>query len=366
MFLWILGLVGVALLWGIYLSVVLAWGDQKTNGLSYYGLSPQERDRFKRILRLHAWLLLPPLRLLGRLSNFDFANASFRFEGISGPKGTCTENSFAAGHRYVPRPEDVFVVTQMKCGTTWMQHLVYQVLLRGRGDLVESGRTLYAVSPWLEAIKSVPVLDAPTVGAERPARIIKTHFPAPLCPQSPDAKYIYVARHPVSCFASCSDFIAANLGSFRPELPVVEEWFCADQAMWWGTWPEHVGGWWDLAQERDNVLFVRFEDMIADLAAVAREVADFLGMRALAEKEMADVLEKCGFDYMRRNETTFEMHPPHLLAVDATLFVSGSSTRHEDVPDEVRMRIMDWSEERIARHGFPMQSSYPNVDPAAR
>lgn len=39
----------------------------------------------------------------------------------------------------------------MKCGTTWMQHIVYEVVGRGRGDLVATGTTLYSQSCWLEA-----------------------------------------------------------------------------------------------------------------------------------------------------------------------------------------------------------------------
>jgi hypothetical protein len=83
--------------------------------------------------------------------------------------------------------------------------VVYQVLLRGGGDLAERGEAMYAVSPWLEGIKSVPMEQARSIGMERPARIIKTHFPADFCPFRSDARYVYVVRHPVSCFASCVD-----------------------------------------------------------------------------------------------------------------------------------------------------------------
>jgi len=65
--------------------------------------------------------------------------------------GSCSPESFEAGIRYRPRPEDVFVVTQMRSGTTWMQYLVYGLLTRGAGEPVERGRTVHAVSAWLEA-----------------------------------------------------------------------------------------------------------------------------------------------------------------------------------------------------------------------
>lgn len=341
----------------VYLSAVLVWEDQRTRGVGYYGLSPAERMRFRRRLRLHARLLYPILRLLGWFSTLKLDNASFRFRDVAGPKGTCSEESFRAGAEYVPRAEDVFVVTQMKCGTTWMQHVVYQVLRRGAGDLVETGTALYAVSPWLEALKSVPVAEAPEVGEERPARIIKTHFPVALCPWSPQARYIYVARHPVSCFASCRDFLAANTGAMAPDLETVREWYCSDH-MWWGPWPDHVAGWWKRSEEQPQILFVTFEEMKADLPSVIGRVAAFLGVAPLTEGELADVGRKCSFAYMQEHSEAFEMHPPHILAIDAELFVSGRTERHRDVPEALGREIFDWAAQRLRELGASMDRFY--------
>lgn len=345
----------------VYLSMIFAWGDQKTQGLNYYGLPLAERDRFKRSLRWHSVLLFPILRLLSKTSKFTFQSASFVVQGIAGPKGTCKAESFEKALEYQPRPEDVFVATQMKCGTTWMQHLVYEVLLRGGGDLVEKGRALYSVCPWIEASKSVAVEDAPLIGAERPSRVIKTHLPTALCPYSPDAKYIYVVRHPVSCFASSVDFVATNIGAFAPPLAVTEEWFCGKEMMWWGTWPDHVAGWWDWSQAHDNVLFVTFEDMKKDLSKIAVQVAAFLGMKPLTDEELSQVTHKCSFGYMKEHSGAFEMHPPHILQTDAELFVSGKSDRHKDVPEEVRQRVAQWSREQLEGRAFPLSKFYPDV-----
>jgi len=358
---WILILAGTVLVVGlaqlIYLSGVLSWEDRKTVGLAYYGLPPAERERFRRALRRHAVLLYPILRIMPRPKRFDFARVSFRHRGVSGPRGTCSKESFERADRYEPRAEDVFVVTQMKCGTTWMQHVVYQILRRGDGDLVESGTALYAVSPWLEARKSVSVDEAPTIGTERPSRIIKTHLPASLCPFSPGSRYIYVTRHPASCFASCVDFLAENTGAFGPSLDRIEEWFCSPELMWWGTWPAHVRGWWEIAGQRDNVLWVRFEAMKRDLGAVVRQVTSFLGVAPLTDGEVARVLHKCSFAYMQQHKGNFEMHPPHILAVDAELFVRGTADRQADVPEQTRRRILDWCEREMVGSGLSLDGT---------
>jgi len=364
---WIVAIVvaAAAVVIGQYLALglVLAAEDRDTMGNAYYGRSVEDRRRYRVRVGRHARLLRPVLRLLGRLSTFDFARSSFVHRDLAGPRGTCSPESFAAADRYVPAPEDVFVATQMKCGTTWMLHVVYEVLMRGDGNLVETGRALHAVCPWLEGRKTVPMTDAPLVGAERPSRVIKTHLPATHCPDAAEARYIYVARHPLSCFASCADFIATNAGVMAPPLEQVEAWFCSDR-MWWGPWPAHVDGWWSRSRQSGNVLFVHFEEMKKDLGSVVEQVARFLEIRSLTPDEVARVVEKCGFAYMQRHQEAFEMHPPHLLAVDAELFVKGSADRHRDVPAEVRRRIAAWVARELEGSAYPLARAYPDVGEA--
>ncbi|HEX7124025.1 MAG TPA: sulfotransferase domain-containing protein [Gemmatimonadaceae bacterium] len=366
----ILGALGALILWyvvtSVYLAYVLRWEDEQTVGLAYYGRPPAERERYRHQLERHARRLGPLLSLNARLGTLDFRRARIVYKGIAAPPGSCSVESFAKADAYQPRPEDIFVVTQMKCGTTWMQHVVYEVLHRGRGNLVETGTAMYAVAPWIEGRRSVPIEQAPLLGTERPSRIIKTHLPRSLCPYSREVRYIYVARHPVSCFASCVDFVVTNAGGMAPPMSKFEEWFCSPELMWWGTWTDHVAGWWRRAQEESNVLFVFFEDMKKDLAGVARRVAAFLGMAPLTDAELAEVVRKCGFKYMQEHQGNFEMQPPHVLQARAALFVSGSAERYKDVPDEMRQRLHDWVARELEGTGFPLAAAYPDVGGARR
>jgi hypothetical protein len=362
---WVLGalgaLVALYVAASVYLAMVLRWEDARTVGLAYYGRSPADRQRFKRQLRRHAILLAPVLWLNGRLVTADFRRMRLQHRGVAFPLGSCDAASVARAVAYRPTPQDVFVVTQMKCGTTWMQHLVYEVLRRGQGDLVATGTALYAVSPWLEGRKSVPVERAPLVGAERPSRIIKTHLPAALCPSDPAARFIYVARHPVSCLASCIDFVATNVGASAPGLAAYERWFTDPGLMWWGTWADHVRGWWERAPRDQNVLYLFFEDMKKDLPAVAGQVAAFLGAAPLSATELAGVVEKSGFAYMQAHQDAFEMHPPHILQTNAALFVRGTADRHQDVPDETRRRILAWAARELRGAALPLGRVYPDL-----
>jgi len=362
---WTLGVLGLLvflfLFYGTWLASVLKWEDEQTVGLKYYGLPLAERQAFKEKLRSHARRLAPIIRVNAKLARMDFRKARIQYKGVSAPSGSCSVESFAKAAAYDPKPEDIFVVTQMKCGTTWMQHVVYEVLHRGGGDIVASGRAMYALSPWLEGRKSVPIEASHPVGAERPSRIIKTHMPRQLLPFSEDAKYVYVARHPVSCFASCIDFVDTNVGGMSPDLPAFVEWYTSPDLMWWGTWTDHVKGWWDTAQRERNVLFVYFEDMKQDLASTVRQVAAFLGVAPLTDEEVAQVVHKCSFAYMQAHQDNFEMHPPHILQTNAELFVSGTADRYKNVPEEIRKAVAQRVAKDMEESSFPLRDRYADI-----
>src|SRR4029079_6768280 len=136
----------------------------------------------KRRIRWYSLPSLPLVRFLAWANQRRLTMPTFEFEGVSGPTKVSSPEVFARAKAYQPRREDVFVVTQMRCGTTWMQQIVYEIVMRGRGDFTdEAHRHLYAISPWIDAVNSVSVAAAPLVG-QPPTRIIKSHLPAVLCP----------------------------------------------------------------------------------------------------------------------------------------------------------------------------------------
>ena len=80
----------------------------------------------------------------------------FEYEGVWGPPKVSSPEVFERARNYQPQPEDVFVATQMRCGTTWMQQVVYEIVNRGQGDLSDKGHGhLYAACPWIDGVNSV-------------------------------------------------------------------------------------------------------------------------------------------------------------------------------------------------------------------
>jgi hypothetical protein len=333
------------------------WYEAAVRGTGYFGRPSAERRAFAEDVARRAAPLRRVAAALAAVVPSRFPDGG-ELRGIRGPIQCGTaEFERAAGYRAGAR--DVFVATQMKCGTTWMQQLVYEVLSRGRGDLSDAGaRHLYAVSPWIEARWSVRLEDAPPVGPSA-RRVIKTHMPTPLLPIAPQARYVYVTRHPVACFASCADFVGMLMGPAAPSHERLLSWFCSER-MWWGPWPDHVDGWWRAAQSHPNVLFVHFEEMKADLAGVVDRVADFLG-EPLSADERAAVVQKSSFDFMKVHEERFTMAPPTPFQGGGSFLRSGRADRHADVGAAERERILAFCRERLRGAAYPAARFYPDL-----
>jgi hypothetical protein len=348
----------------LYLGWYLRWERRNTKGMAYYGKPLVERCALKRRIRWLSLPVLPYVRLLALGNQSKASMPVFEYQGVCGPPGVSSVEVFERAMAYKPRHEDVFVATQMRCGTTWMQQLVYEIVHHGYGDLTDAGHNhLYAVSCWIDGINSVSLDNVPVVG-ERPTRIIKTHLPTTLCPYSEQAKYIYVARHPVSCFASIADYNRTLLGPLTPSVEKIADWFCSER-MYWRPWPEHVAGWWEWSTSRSNVLFVQYEEMTTDFSLVLDRVAAFLAVD-LAADEKRHITQKCSFQYMKDHEDLFEMSPPNMFSIIGGQFLkSGRLSRHEDVTPAIRQRILEYCREGLSKREYPFQRFYPELAAAS-
>ena len=366
-FLWLVGgllsaMLGLALFRAVGAAKYrryVAWETEQRKELNYYGRPLAERRAFRREIKKRSRYLLPFLRLESRIQKVGIAAHSFEHQEIWGPRYSCSAETFRAAAAYSPTERDIFVVTQMKCGTTWMQQLVYEILHKGEGNLGDNGHLhLNAVSPWIESFDGIPLQKAPLLGASG-KRLIKSHLPTQLCPYGAQARYLYVTRHPVSCFASIVDYFELMAGPLSPPLEELLDWFCSNR-LWWLPWPDHVAGWWDWSQKHPNVLFVHFEEMKKDLAGVVRKTAQFLG-EDLFDEQVRKVALKSSFKYMKENEERFEMSPPNLFSVNGTYFKSGQADRFKDVSKAARCRILNYCKENLALSSYPAAQHYPDV-----
>lgn len=132
----VLGLPALAV---TYLVIYQRWEHFVCSGNAYFGAPLERRRRVRRWIRFHGRILRSLVAGLCRLLPTSRKIQFQRIKGIAMPLGVCDEASVATAIDYQPRAEDIFVVTPMKCGTTWMQQIVYQLLTTRQGDFDGQG-----------------------------------------------------------------------------------------------------------------------------------------------------------------------------------------------------------------------------------
>lgn len=204
-----------------------------------------------------------------------YLNVYRDFEGLYISK-IFTDENLRSTLSYQPRDDDVFIVSYPKCGTTWMQHIVYNIFRDGTppGGLLE----MMTMAPFLELLGAEGARAMPRPGA------IKTHLPFSKQPYSPKTKYIYITRNPYDC---CVSFYYHTKG-FHPYLfeeGTFDQFFdmFVEGKVDYGDYFDHLLSWYEHRND-DNVLFVTYEQLKKDTPGVVLKIADFLGKEQYGDK----------------------------------------------------------------------------------
>jgi hypothetical protein len=201
--------------------------------------------------------------------------------------------SVARFRGFRPQPDDIFVVTYPRSGTTWTQMILYQLTTEGRMDFAH----ITQVCPWFErglkAGQDFDVLPSP--------RVFKSHLSYRRIPKGP-CKYIYVARDGEDVAVSYYHFYRSHI-NYKGNFDEFFEKFL-DGDVSYGPWIRHVAGWWAHHAE-ENVLFLRYEDLVHDLFGNLRRIADFCGLD-VDPARFALIEERCGFAFMKTHEAKFD------------------------------------------------------------
>ncbi|XP_063964317.1 sulfotransferase 1C4-like [Lytechinus pictus] len=218
------------------------------------------------------------------------------------------------------RPDDLFIVTYPKAGTTWMEQLC--MLIKHDGDASQLGGVhLVLMVPFLEMLQDRNNISTSRAFVDLPEkmpspRTLKSHCHPPFLPldirtDDPKAKVIYVARNPKDTAVSYYHFC-----HYTPVLPKYESWdvffeeFLANRAPH-GSWFENVLPWWK-RRNHPNVLFLKYEDMKKDLTGAIQQIAEFMG-KTLSDDVIDKIAEASTFKAMKNNPSS---NPDTILMKD--------------------------------------------------
>ncbi|XP_053173570.1 cytosolic sulfotransferase 2-like [Scomber japonicus] len=229
----------------------------------------------------------------------------FDFHGVSMTK-YFTDN-WDNVQNFKARPDDVLLASFPKAGNTWVSYVLDLLYFSQMSATRQDSVPLHERVPFLEllmpGIPSVSGVDELNKLTTSP-RIIKTHLPVHFVPKSfweQNPKIIYVARNAKDTAVSYFHFDRMNTAQPEPG-----DWSSFLQRfiegkMVFGSWYDHVRGWWDKKQTSSNILYLFYEDMIEDTERELSRLCSFLGLSPTAEMKK-QVIEKVLFNNMRKNQ----------------------------------------------------------------
>ncbi|XP_054963468.1 sulfotransferase 1C3-like [Pan paniscus] len=200
------------------------------------------------------------------------------------------------------RPDDLFLVTYPKSGTTWMQEILD--MIKNDGDVEKCKR--------VNTLERYPFLEVKFPHKEKPdleialemssPRLIKTHLPSHLIPPSiwkENCKIIYVARNAKDCLVSFYHF--HRMASLLPDPQNFEEFyekFMSGKVLF-GSWFDHVKGWW-AAKDTHQILYLFYEDIKKNPKHEIHKVLEFLE-KTLSDDIINRIVHHTSFDVMKYN-----------------------------------------------------------------
>lgn len=252
---------------------------------------------------------------------------------------------------YQPLVGDVFLVSYPKCGSMWMQHILYGILSFGSAEVLTME----------ERQRAIPAMEfAIAEGARTWTRplVIKTHLPFHLQPFSPKAKYIVITRNPYDCCVSYYYFAKS-----RPFGNLQEATFDQFVNMFvrgnvpFGDYFDHLLSWYK-HHDDCNVFFITYESLKRDTSDSVLKIADFLNEKRYGDhfrqnpQALEAVLSLSSLEKMKSHNAEYKSFSSKLQKLyKAADHEAGHETReaNEDVMnkpltgDRVRKGIVgDW------------------------
>src|SRR5690554_5698625 len=124
----------IILLYITYVVAFMLWHRKKIKGDRYFSKTLAERKQFEQNLKKHAVLIMPFITLVSKFIKVN-KMPSFTYKGVVCPSAISSAKDFYKAETYNASEKDIFIATQMKSGTTWMQQIVFEILHKGQGDL---------------------------------------------------------------------------------------------------------------------------------------------------------------------------------------------------------------------------------------
>uniref|UniRef100_A0A0E0AXL7 Sulfotransferase n=1 Tax=Oryza glumipatula TaxID=40148 RepID=A0A0E0AXL7_9ORYZ len=237
--------------------------------------------------------------------------------------GCCMDRQAAtsvslARAQFVPRDDDALLATYPKCGTTWLKALAFAVANRFRHRVIVDGagagagdHPLLTQSPH----DLVPFIELPfrhnhpvaALDAIPSPRLLGTHMPHHLLPPRANelgCRIVYLCREPKDVVVSTWHFMNKVIDGFSIDFDKAFELFVDGCSPFGPIWNHCLGYWNKHVEELDRIIFLKYDDMMADPAGHVKKLAEFLRVPFTDDEVDAGVVEEvvrlCSFAKLSR------------------------------------------------------------------
>ncbi|XP_060595287.1 sulfotransferase 1C4-like [Ruditapes philippinarum] len=207
-------------------------------------------------------------------------------------------------HGLQMRDDDIWVCTFPRSGTTLTQEIVYlvttldfekakSVQLDDRFPMIDVKNDQF---PYYRGVKHVEQMPSP--------RMVKTHLHFDFLPeqlQNGKGRIIYLTRNPKDVITSYYHLLQwlNELRDDEETWPKFFNSFVEGKGLFC-PWPRHVLKYWERRND-NNVLFLKYEDLIKDLQKGVRTIAKFLG-KEISDENVAKICDHCTVQNMKTND----------------------------------------------------------------
>ena len=210
-----------------------------------------------------------------------------------------SRDAFHSALAFSPKDDTVVICTYPKCGTTWMQNIVY--LLMNSGQAFPSDLTVDDEIPHLESR-----------GGEYCANysILITHLPTQLLKLNQHAKYIYIVRNPKDCCVSFYHHTRGFVKHYAYAHGTFDDFYerFINGKVDFGDYFDHFRSW-EPYLNNQNLFFCTYEQLKCDTKGIVEKLAAFLGIQ-MNDQLLESVLQNCSFQSMTKDNQRWSSERP--------------------------------------------------------
>jgi hypothetical protein len=242
------------------------------------------------------------------------------------------------------RPEDIFLGSYPRSGTTWSRFVIFEILTGSEGGFDQVNGMLHGVGNAATGAKVLP----------SGGRLLATHERY----HHRYHKAIYLVRDVRDVILSEFAYTTA-LEFFHGDLDKFIDAFLRKKVNPFGPWQEHVASWLDSPlADTPNLLRVHFEDLRKNPLEGFSRIAEFLGVRpdvALIQR----AIEHNALDKMKEKERI----APQRASVKGRFVRAGAVQGWRSKLTAEQLEVIDkYAGVSMQRLGYPLSSESVEMD----